>query len=212
MTAVELPASAEEDAPEHGGSGAPSTRVARRETARRFRPRRAVAASIVAALLAAASTLLAIEIITRLVDESNGLLPVDRLARWGRETRWDDAVTFVVAGVAIVLGLLLLWLAFWPGRTRVVGLATGRPGLVLAMSRGGLARIAAQAATTVDGVSGARARARGRRHAVVVRVDTPLRDHGDLAGQVKRRVSERINGYLPLRAVPVRVDVRRRVG
>lgn len=208
MTTMELPAAAETGT-EHPGSGAASGRAARREAARRFRPRRSVPASIVAALLAVASALLAIEIITRLGDESNGLLPVDRLARLGRETQWDDALTFVVAGVAIGLGALLLWLAFWPGRPRAIGLVTDRPGAVLALSRGALRRIAAQAAATVDGVSGARAR--GRRRSVVVHVDTPLRDHSDLGDQVKRRVTERINDYLPLRTVPVRVDVRRRV-
>jgi hypothetical protein len=207
VTTVELPIPAEV-APDHQGSGA-RERAARREAARRFRPRRSVSASIVAALLAAASALLAIEIIARLIDESNGVLPVDRLARLGRETRWDDTVTFTVAGVAIALGLLLLWLALWPGRPRAVGLVTDRPGAVLALSRGALRRISAQAAETVDGVNGARAR--HRRRTIAVRVDTPLRDYGDLAGQVERRVTERINGYAPLRTYSVRVNVRQQV-
>lgn len=209
MTTVELP-SAAGTAPEQPEPGVRGDGAARREAARRFRPRRSVSASIVAALLAAVSALLAIEIIARLIDESSGLLPLERLARLGRETQWNDALTFTVAVVAIALGLLLLWLALWPGRPRAVGLVTDRPDVVVALSRGALRRIAAQAAETVDGVSSARAR--DRRKSVAVRVDTPLRDYGDLADQVERRVAERIDGYVPLRTLSVRVDVRRRVG
>jgi hypothetical protein len=183
-------------------------RAARRETAHEFRPRRSIAASIVAAALAAASALVAIEVIARLIDESNGVLPVDRLAELGRETRWEDGLTFTIAGLAIVLGLLLLWLALWPGRPRAFGLVSGEPGVVMALSRPALRRIATQAAETVDGVSSARAR--DRRGSVTMRVDTPLRDPGDLADQVRRRVAERIDGYVPLREPRIRVDVRRR--
>lgn len=208
MTTVELPLTTEQ-APERQPGTPAAGRAAQRQVAHEFRPRRSIAASIVAAALAAASALVAIEIIVRLVDESNGVLPVDRLAELGRETRWDDGLMFAVAGVAIALGLLLLWLALWPGRPRAFGLVASQPGVVMALSRTALRRIATQAAETVDGVSGARAR--DRRGSVTMQVDTPLRDPGDLADQVRRRVADRIDGYQPLREPRVRVGVRRRV-
>lgn len=196
-------------APQHPPGAPGADPAARREVSHQFRPRRSIPASIVAALLAAASALVAIEIIVRLIDDSQGILPVERLAELGRETQWDDALTITIAALAIAFGLLLLWLALWPGRPRAFGLASGRPGVVLALSRSALRRIAIHAAESVDGVS--RARARDRRGSIVMHVDTPLHDPGDLAEQVRRRVAERLGEYQPLRQPRVRVDVRRRV-
>jgi hypothetical protein len=208
VTTVEQPRPTEqalERQPEASGA----ERAARREVDHEFRPRRSIPASIVAAALAAASALVAIEIIVRLVDESNGVLPVDRLAELGRETRWEDGLLLAIAGLAIIVGLLLLWLALWPGRPRASGLVAGQPGVVMALSRPALRRIAAQAAETVDGVS--RARARDRRGSITMRIDTPLHDPGDLADQVRRRVAERLDRYQPLREQRIRVGIRRRV-
>lgn len=211
MTAVEQPrpGGVPEDA-ERPAAG--SDRAALREAMRRFRPRRLVPAVITAALLAVGAVLVAAEIISGLFGRSAGVLPVDRLARLGRETGWDDALTYVVAGVAIGLGLLLLWLALVPGRVRALPLAADRPGVVMVMSRSAVQQVAAHAAETVDGVAQAQARARAGRGTIAVRVDTPLREPGDLADRVQGAVAERIGRYAPLRRQRVRVGVRRRRG
>lgn len=195
MTTVEQPAA----------TGPVDTRTVRKATARQFRPRRSVPAAAVAVVLLAGATLTAVEIIARLLDGSAGVLPVDWLARQGGRTHWSDLATAAVAGVAILLGLLLLWLAIWPGRRRVVPLVPDRPGVVMAIRRPALRRIAADAAGTVDGVDAVVVR--GGRRRLTARVDTPLRDPGDLGAQVQQAVTDRIARLAPAPMPPVRVDV-----
>lgn len=192
----------------HGAAPAENERTVRRTVAREFRPRRSVPAIIVAALLALAAILVAIEVISQLIDRPLGLLPLDDLARLGRETQWNDPLTFVVAGLACLLGLLLLFLAFWPGRTRATALAGEHPGVVEAIGSTDLQRLAVQAAESVNGVE--RAEARTGRARIAVRADSPLHDPGDLDDQVQRAVSERLDELALLRPPQIRVHVRSR--
>jgi hypothetical protein len=185
-------------------------RATDRVVAREFRPRRSIPAAIVALLLLAGSVLGAIEVISYLFDNPAGVLPVSDLARLGRETQWNDALTITVAIVAGLLGLLLLALALWPGRSRAVAMATDRPGLVMAIGEGDIARLAVRAAEGVDGVDHASAQVgRGR---VNVRADSPLHETGDLTDQVHRAVSEQLEDLALLHPRPVRVNVRRKEG
>lgn len=195
------PAVEEQAAPE-------DARRARQATIRAFRPRRVVPATIVAALLALGSILVAAEIVSRLVDRPLNILPADRLAELGRETQWSDALTTSVAIVAILLGLFLLLAGLRPGRVRAVPLAPERPDAVMAVTRGGLAHIVAHAAESVDGVTRARATVTPGR--IRVQADSWLRDPGELTDQVHRVVNERIDHMSLLQPFPVRVTVRRR--
>lgn len=183
------------------------TRSAARAATRAFRPARSVTAIVVASLLAVAALLTAAEVISRLLDRPLRLLPVDRLAQLGRETRWDDPLTFTVAGIAVGVGLLLVVLAIWPGRPRAIPLASGDPHVVIGITRGAMRRYAVQAAQTVDGVSRATATVGRRRTAV--RAGSPLHDPRGLAEPVHRAVTRRIEQLAPLRAMTVRVSVGR---
>jgi hypothetical protein len=183
-------------------------RAVRRTVAREFRPRRTVPAVIVAALIALAAILVAIEVISRAVGEPLDLLPVDDLARLGRETQWDDPLTYIVAGLACLLGLLLLFLALWPGRVRAKALTPERPGVVVAVPTHDLERLAAQAAESVDGVDAATARQRRRR--ISVRANSLLHDPGDLDDRVRQAVSGRLDELSLLEEPRVRVNVRHR--
>jgi hypothetical protein len=179
-----------------------------RAVARHFRPRRTIPAVIVALLLAAAAVLAAIEVISYLFNQPAGVVPADDLARWGRETQWNDALTITVAVIACLLGLLLLFLALWPGRARAVTIASERPGVAMAIGEGDVARLAVRAAEGVDGVDHASAQV--KRGQITVRADSPLHESGDLADQVQRAVAEQIDELEPLRPRSVRVNVRRR--
>ena len=117
-----------------------------------------------------------------------GLLPTAELARLGRETRWNDPLALTLSAVASAIGLLLLLLAFLPGRARAVAVTPGRPDLLMGVTPGAVARIAEDAAARVDGVSRARARMRGDR--IRVRAESPLRENGHLSEQVRQAVSD----------------------
>lgn len=188
--------------------GGEDERAVRRAVARQYRPRRIVPAVIVALVLAVASILIAIEVISQLVDQPLGLLPADTLAELGRETQWNDPLAVVVAVVAVLLGLLLLVLALTPGRVRARPLASPRPGVVAAVAPGDLERLAARAAETVDGVDHASAGAGNGR--ISVKVDSPLHDPGNLDGQVQQVVSERVDQLGLLDEPQIRVNVRHR--
>jgi hypothetical protein len=163
---------------------------------------------VVSALLAIAAIVTAAEIISALLDHPSLLLPVTSLARLGRDTQWDDPAALITAGVAGAVGLLLVALALWPGRPRVVALASDGPGLVLGISPGGLRRHLAQAAEGVDGI--ARTKVKIRRRRIQVRTISSLRDTSGLAPQVHQAVTDRIDRLAPLRHPKVRVTVRRR--
>lgn len=180
----------------------------RQTVTREFRPRRTVPAVIVAVLLAAAAVLVAIEILAELFGNPLGLLPVEDLARLGRETQWNDPLTFIVAILACLLGLLLLFLALWPGRVKASALSSGRPGVAVAITSSDLQRLATQAAESVSGVD--RASASGGAGKLDVRADSPLHDAGDLGDQVQRAVSEQLDQLALLRPPRIRVNVRHR--
>lgn len=185
-------------------------RTARKVVRRAYRPRRRIAATIVAALIALAAILVAIEVIAGLFNGSVGVLPVSGLTDLGQDTAWNDPLAVTVAIIVGLLGLWLLWLAFSPGPVRAVPLRSEGPGVVMAAVNGALARIASRAAESVDGVE--RARARADRERVHVFVDTPLRDPGNLAEQVRAAVADRIGALAPLRPARIRVSTRYREG
>jgi uncharacterized protein DUF6286 len=188
----------------------PPDRGQARATARAFRSRRTIAATIVAVVLAALAILAAVEVISRLADHPARVLPVDRLTELGRDTRWDDPLALAVSGVVAAVGLLLLLIAVLPGRSPVVPLAVAAPDLVAGITPRALRRDAAAAAREVAGVTRASATLHGRR--LRVRADTLLRDPGDLAERVRQAVTARLDLLAPVRPVRVRASVRRKKG
>ena len=183
-------------------------RAQRRAAARAFRPRRVLPAVVVAAVLAAAAILAAIEVISTLAGHPVHVLPAGWLARTGRDVHWDDTAALATAAVACALGIVLIALALAPGRSRMIALASGDPQTVTGITRAGLRRYLAAAATGVDGIARARVRL-GRRRARV-RAASPLRDARGLSGQVEQAVTGRLEQLAPLRPRRVRVTVRRK--
>lgn len=185
---------------------AASDRRAHRHTLRAYRPRRVVPATIVSALLALAAILVAIEVIGQLFGTSL-VLPTDGLGALGRDTAWNTPLVWLGAVVVGLLGVLLLALAFVPGRARMLPLVGGRPALWAGLTRGGLRHYAEEAAESVAGVSRARATV-SRRNRIRLRADTPLRDSDDLAERVHQAVAARIGALEPLRLPRPKVSVR----
>ncbi|MFC7381174.1 DUF6286 domain-containing protein [Sphaerisporangium rhizosphaerae] len=188
---------------------APADRARRRAAARAFRSHRTLPATLVALLLAAAGIVTMVGAVTAAARTRAGLPALTWLAPLGR-ARWDDPMALTTAAVAGLLGIVLLIAAFKPGRPRLVALASEDPQTVTGITRSGLRRHLAAVAAAVDGVS--RARVRLRRRAAEVTVATPLRDPGELPGEVGQAVEGRLAELRPLRPMRVRVAVRRKGG
>ncbi|MET9019377.1 DUF6286 domain-containing protein [Actinopolymorpha sp. NPDC004070] len=191
----------------------PPTGTGDRRTLRRathvFRPRRVVPATIVALVLAVVAALVAVEVIGGLFGSPPGLLPVDRLSSLGRQTHWNDSLTFTVCGLGVLLGLLLLFLALKPGRPRAVVLTSSDPQVVMGIESAGMSRHLARAAESVPGVSSAQVAVSARK--VRVAASSSLRDTAGLDEQIRAAVTERVDELAPMAGRPhVRVSVRRR--
>ena len=206
MTAEDL-ATADETPPFPSGRAPQSDHATRKAAARAFRPRRALPAIVVSALLAVATGLIAAYLISKYVGHQVHVLP-SGLFQAGHQLHWDDPRSLVAAGVACALGLLLIGYAVLPGRFRVVPVASQDPRSVTAVTRAGLRRYLPGAATTVDGIASAKVRVRG--HRAHVYAASSLRDTQGLATQVEAEVTERLSALSPLHPLRTGVTVRKR--
>lgn len=201
------------DIPRQPGGGHRAPRpaaVGPKVRARVFRPRRMVPATVVAAVIFVVAALTAAGIIAALIGRPIALLHAEAIGSWLSRTRWSDPAALAIGAVLALAGLLLIALALVPGRPRVVGLGTGRPDVLMGLTRRGLRHVAATAAGDVDGAERAGAKARGRR--VRVTVTTPLRDRAEAAAVEERArvaVTEAMDRLDLTRPVTVKVRVRR---
>lgn len=188
------------------GPPRPVGRAERREAARAFRPRRTYPAVVTAGVLAAAAVLITAEVVAGLIGRRAHVLPVSWLTRFGHDTQWHDPAAIATAAIACLLGVLLIALALVPGRPRVIALTSHDPDTVIGITRTGLRRYLAAAATGIDGI--ARARVSLGRRRVRVKAASPLREARGLPQQVHQAVAGRLEDLAPLRPLRVRVTVR----
>lgn len=196
------PAAAPEPHPAQAG------RERRRQAARAFRPSRTLPAVAVAAALAAAAIATAVQVTAGLIHHAVHLLPVAWLTQFGHTTHWSDPAAQAAAALVCLLGIVLIAVAFTPGRSRAVPLTPSGPHTVIGITRAGLRRHLAAAATGIDGI--ARARVRVGRRSIRVKALSPLRDTTGLSQQVHQALTGRLQHLAPLRPLRVRVTVRRR--
>ncbi|GII59457.1 hypothetical protein Pth03_78460 [Planotetraspora thailandica] len=177
-----------------------------RAAVRAFRPRRTIPAMIASIALLAAGVLTALEVIMALWGRPAQIVPIDDLNRWAAATTWQDRAALGSAGLATLLGLLLLLIAWVAGRPRVVALRTDDPDLVAGVSPRMLANLLGDAAGRVDGVRRARAKVRGRH--VTVQATTDLRDAAEMEERVRAAVEREIATLAPVARYTVRARVR----
>lgn len=187
-----------------------SDRGARRRARRVFRPQRKVAASIVAAILAAAGILGAIEAVSAALGRPLWRVPYHDFAGPLRDTPWSDAVTLAAAAAAAFTGLILVLAALLPGRPDAIVLASGDASVVIAVPRASLRRVLARAARDVDGIE--RARVKLRRRSATIRATTRLRDTSGLRSSVQAAAQDRLTALDPLSPVRIRARIRRKAG
>jgi hypothetical protein len=183
---------------------------ARRRARRVFRPQRRVAATIVAAILAAAGILGAIEAVSAALGHPLWRVPYHDFAGPLRDTPWSDAVTLAAAAAVAFIGLILVLAALLPGRPDAIVLASGDTSVVIAVPRASLRRVLARAAQDVDGIE--RARVKLRRRSAVIHATTRLRDTSGLRGSVQAAAQDRLTALDPLSPVRIRARIHRKAG
>ena len=182
----------------------------RRKARREFRPRRTIPGVLVAAVLAAAGILGAIQAVSAALDRPLWKVPHRDFAGRLQDTHWNDTATLAVAAAVAFIGFVLVLTGLIPGRPRAIPLASGDESVVTGAPRRSLRRSLARLAEDVDGID--RARARVRTRSVPVRATTQLRDTGGLRETVRTAVQDRLTALDPLWPPRVKVRLRQKAG
>lgn len=163
---------------------------------------------VVAALLALAllvcSLLAAVEIVAAALGRGPALVPYPEWTSWLRTHSWNDWIINAVLGGLVVLGLLLLLLAFRRGKPGSLALESHSEGVDFTASRRSVERSLAAAAARTAGVAEASASV-GRRTARV-NVRTLANPEPGILEQVESAVRGRLDSFALER--PMRTRVR----
>ena len=189
-----------------GGGDRGSPRKARRA----FRPRRTTPGVIVAALLAAAGILVAIQAVSAALGHPLWNVPHGDFAGPAQTRQWADSGTLAVAGAVAFVGLALILIGLKPGRPRAIPLASGDDSLLIGVPPRSLRRSLAWLAEDVAGIDSAKVR--GGRRTVRVRATTRMRDTAGLRESVRAAVQERLDALDPHWPPRVKVRLRQKEG
>ena len=207
------PRPADRTAREEDAGAAAERRRARRLAAREFGPRGTAAGLVAAPLLLAAGAVATVEVVTALVGEPAGLVPVRDWSAWLRTTAWDDPAVRAAAAAVTAAGVLLLCAVLPRRRPRALPLRSAAPLLTAAIGRRELQRALAAAALSVPGVVRARVRVRGGRfrRRVSVRAFSGYRNPANVEDLVRDAVGTRLAemGLMDERRVRVRLTWRK---
>jgi hypothetical protein len=163
---------------------------------------------LVAAVLAAAGILGAIQAVSAAVGRPLWQVPHRDLAAPLQHAHWADTGTLTVAAAAAFIGLVLILIGVIPGRPRAIALASGDESVVIGVPRRSLRRSLAWLAEEVTGIRNAKARTGGR--SVTVRATTRLRDTASLREAVHAAVQDRLTALDPLWPLQVKVRLRQK--
>ncbi|MFC4114733.1 DUF6286 domain-containing protein [Nonomuraea zeae] len=188
------------------GAGVTTQHTGLRRASRALRPARAVPGAAVALALAAGLGATAAEVVSGLLGQPLGWVPVNEIVEAAGKTTWPELseAALYVAGA----GGLMLALAVVPGRSRLVPVETSDPLIVIGITRSGLRRTLRAAAQQVAGVE--KASVRLRRRTIEVTVVTGAESSGTMLRQVGSAVGDRLAGVGTLGTGEVVVRLRRK--
>jgi Family of unknown function (DUF6286) len=178
----------------------------RRQARRVFRPRRTIPGVLVAAVLAVAGILGAIQAVSAALGHPLWTLPHRDSAGPLQDTHWASTGTIAVAAAVAFIGLVLVLIGVVPGRPRAIALGSGDDSVVIGVPRRSLRHSLAWIAQDVAGIH--RAKVKAGRRSVTVRATTRLADTAGLREGVQAAVQDRLAALDPL--WPLRVKVRLR--
>ncbi|MER6942655.1 DUF6286 domain-containing protein [Nonomuraea sp. NPDC000554] len=178
----------------------------RRRANRVLRPARTPAGVAVAFAVTAGLGLTAAEVVSALVGNPLGWVPVDEAIAAARRSSWLE-VSFWALVMALA-GVVMLLLAAVPGRSRLVPVETSDARIVIGITRIGLRRTLRAVAQEVEGVE--KARVKLLRRTIEVTVVTGPESSGAMLKQVGNAVGDRLAGVGTLASGEVVVRLRRR--
>jgi len=164
---------------------------------------------VVSALLALAlllgSLLVVAEIVAAALDRAPALVPYPEWTGWLRTHSWNDWIVNAVLGGLVVLGLLLLFLAFRRGKPASLALRSGSDGVDVTASRRSLEKSLAAAAARAPGI--ARASASVNRRTARVDARTVARSEPGVREAVESAVNGRLDSLGLERRLRTRVHL-----
>ena len=164
---------------------------------------------VVSALLALAlllgSLLVVAEIVAAALDRAPALVPYPEWTGWLRTHSWNDWIVNTVLGGLVVLGLLLLFLAFRRGKPASLALRSGSDGVDVTASRRSLEKSLAAAAARAPGI--ARASASVNRRTARVDARTVARSEPGVREAVESAVNGRLDSLGLERRLRTRVHL-----
>ena len=164
---------------------------------------------VVAALLAlgllVGSLLALVEIVAAALGRGPALVPYPEWTDWLRTHSWNDWIITAVLGGLVVLGLLLLLLAFHRGKPGSLALKSHSEGVDFTASRRSVEKSLAAAAARTNGVADASA-AVGRRTARVNARTLASPDPG-LHEEVEAAIRGRLDSFALERPMRTRVGL-----
>ena len=164
---------------------------------------------LVSALLAVAlllgSLLVVVEIVAAGLGRPPVLIPYPGWTSWLRTHSWNDWIVNTVLGGLLVLGLLLLLLAFRRGKPASLALRSGSDGVDVTASRRSVEKSLAAAAARTTGIAGASASVSRRTARVNAR--TVARSEPGSREELESAVRRRLDSLGLERRLRTRVDL-----
>ena len=164
-----------------------------------------VVAAVLALALLLGSLLMVAEIVAAALGRAPALVPYSEWSSWLRTHSWNDSMVNAVLGGLVVLGLLLLLLAFRRGKPASLALRSGSEGVDVTASRRSVEKSLAAAAARTPGIAGASASM--SRRAARVDARTVARAEPEIRGEVESAVRRRLDSLGLEHRVRTRVDL-----
>lgn len=164
---------------------------------------------IVCALLALAlligSLLAVVEIVAAALGNPPVLIPYPDWTSWLRTHSWNDSIVITVLGGLVVLGLLVLWLAFRRGKPASLALKSRVDGVGVTATRRSVQKSLAAAAARTSGI--AEANASVSRRTARVDAQTVAQPEPTIREDVERVVKGRLDALDLQRPMRTRIVV-----
>jgi hypothetical protein len=165
-----------------------------------------IIATILALALIAISITAVVEILFAALGRSPWIVDHAAVANDLHQRTWDDGWVRLVAAGAILVGVLLLYVALKRSAPKQLSLKSEDEGVTLMVTRKSLERYIAGIAEAETGVDSSSVRA--RRGHIGVTASTTLRDPGDLKERVQNSVASHLESLQLAQPVTPSVSIR----
>jgi hypothetical protein len=168
----------------------------------------AVLSLVLAAVLAAAGIVVAVEIALAGLGDSHWILPWPDWYRWLLDHAWTETAVAITCWALCLVGVVLVFFALAIYRPLMLPANPYSPDVAPMVRRSSLERSLQRTAQAIDGIVGAGVKV--SRHTVRIKARSNRRDIAGLRDRIAQSVSEQINTLRLVNPPHVRVQVRPR--